>query len=213
MPVICGDAWIDCSVRITSGIGGGDLPVGARQIQHVDFAHGLLPADRDVVAEPAVQRPRVQRGAGARGVVRDCAPPRSARRRTPCCGTIGPPWRAPNWFRRDIVLRLAVALVEPVVRVQALVAEVLIRAAGEAVGARPRHEVDGRAAMAADFGAAGRGRHGDRLDGVLARPHRREEPVVILVERVVVADAVERDVQERFGQPVDRRSAHAARRC
>jgi hypothetical protein len=55
---------------------------------------------------------------------------------------------------------------------------------------------------------AARGRrHAHRLDRVLARPDRREEGVARLVERVVVADAVQGDVQERLGQAVDRRRA------
>ena len=68
-------------------------------------------------------------------------------------------------------------------------------------------EVDRHRAAAADVGAAGRGGHAHRLDRVLARPHRREEPVGRLVEVVVVADAVERDVEERLGQAVDGRAA------
>ncbi len=111
-----------------------------------------------------------------------------------------------------VVLRLAVDFVEVVIRVEALVAEVLVGAAGEPVGAGARHEVDGRAAVAPDFGAADRRGHGHRFDRVLARPHRRKEPIGILVEGVVVAHAVERDIQERFRQAVDRRPAHAAGR-
>ena len=57
--------------------------------------------------------------------------------------------------------------------------------------------------MAADIRAARGHRHRDGLDGVLARRDRREEAIARLVELIVVADAVERDVDERLRQAVD----------
>ena len=125
-------------------IGRRDLAVGPRQIQHVDLAHDLLAADGHVVAEPAVERPRVQRRCACARRRSGAALPRSGRRRTPCCGRSGPALAGAELVQPHVVLRLAVALVEPVVRVQALVAEVLVGAAGEPVGARARDEVDRR---------------------------------------------------------------------
>ena len=113
----------------------------------------------------------------------------------------------PVLIELDVVLPESVPLVEPVVRVHPGVAVVLVGAAAEAVRALPGDEVDRRRAAAADLGTAhGRG-DGDRLNRVLPRPDRSEETVRRLVEVVLVADAVQQDVQERLGQPVDGRVA------
>ena len=50
------------------------------------------------------------------------------------------------------------------------------------------------------------------MDWKMGRPHGRKESVGRLVERVLVADAVERDVDHRLRQAVDRRVAvHSGR--
>ena len=190
-------------------IGCGELAVGARQVQHVDFAHALLSTDRHVVAEPAVERPWIERRARSGRVVRIAhlfevheeerlvADDRTALARA-------------ELVAAHVALRLSVARVEPVVRVQALVAKVFIGAPRESIRPRAGDEVDGDAAVTAHFGAASRRCHCHGLDGILARTNRREKAVAVLVERVVVADSIERQVQERLRQSVDRRSAHAA---
>ena len=109
----------------------------------------------------------------------------------------------------------AVPVVEPGVRVQLVAAVVLVAAARERVRARARDELDLDRAVAGRVGALAGARHRDFFDRVEARADDGEEAVAAahaLVRVVLDVHAVERDVDRRARQAVDRRVAVAVRR-
>ena len=152
----------------------------------------------------------MQHGSRARRRCSAAAAVRSGRRRTPCrCRRRGRGSRSARLTRRRTGsaarrCSAAVAFVEPVIRVQLGIAVVLVGAAREPVRARRVTKLIETAPWPPTSAppAAVVTRHG--FDRILPRPDGREEPVRRLVEVVVVADAVQRDVQERLRQSVDR---------
>ena len=103
-----------------------------------------------------------------------------------------------------------VAVVEPRVRIELVVLEIVVGAARELVAARARHELDLDRALPGACGIL-RGRvDGDLFDGVQARADAREEAVSGLQVIVLRAHAVDRDVDRALRQAVDRRVTAAA---
>ena len=202
-------------------IGRGDLSVRGRERQQVDLPH----AAARVVLEDALLRQRRE----------DRALPRDLRRlmerfvveeEERLVMTVEEPRQHDRTADAKAVLiqlhliarRVAVrswrqvAVVEPVVRVQIRVAQVMVDAPGLRVRPRARDEVDLHASLARAlrFGRGRRDRH--FLDRVQMRDDGREEAVAGLVAVVLHVDAIERDVDRALGQAVHRRVAVCDRR-
>ncbi len=194
----------------------GDLAALPREVEDVDFPR--LSAHR--VAEPAVERARMQHVPRTREAVREAEllVVHHVERLAAAVEQSGDHERAAGpravLIELDVVLRqlrLAV-VVEEVVGVHARMPPVVVGGSAEPVGAGARREVDADRAAPAHRRAADRRDHRHRFDGVLPRRHRGEERVARAQEVVVVVDAVHRDLDERLGQTVDARLAVGRRR-